>query len=1115
MPGSAIPQRDPRDSRVWDSTSRLARRSVVSDRIDRTPLLRLPRLAQLFLGPRLVKHHAKADGIGTLEHGRGGRAARIAVDAVRRPNSSAFILTGINSCAVVLRQAFSMNVTANLRSLVLCVLCRLALVAAPALLSAQVPEWIWHDAAGATPEAGEVRCFRKTFNAPAKTQRAEIIAAGDDEVTVFLNGKEVVHGTDWRRPVKADVSHLLRDGPNVLAARGKNGEAGAAAILVRLEYRTENNFGVYVTSDKSWLSSAAETAGWETLEFAAKDWKPAVSLGTVGVAPWGNVLGKPTATPAEAITALPGFKVELLKSADEGEGSWICLTVDDQGRLIISPEKDQAPLLRLTLTPQGQVAKTETIPAPVRAAMGLLYAHESLYLNGHGPKGVGLYRLIDANKNDQFDPGEVHLLKNFEGDNEHGYHAVVLGPDGMIYVMNGNHTKVPDGLAPDSPYENYAEDLLLPRLWDANGHAKGVLAPGGYVVRTDPEGKRWELLYGGFRNTYDFDFSPDGEMFTYDSDMEWDIGCPWYRPTRVLHCVIGGEYGWRSGTGKWPAYYPDSLPSVVDIGLGSPCGVKFGTKSHFPEKYRRAFFIQDWNYGKIFAVHLTPNGASYTGEFETFLSGKPLAVVDLEFGRDGAMYFIIGGWKIQSGLYRVSYAPMPVGTRSTASQHSTKRKGGDAVERVPTSAEETDAAEARALRRKLESFHGRKDPAAIDLAWPHLDSPDRWLRFAARVAVESQDVPLWQDRALAEERTNGSLTALLALARKGQSNLQVDLLQSLCRLAGRSLTEAQTLEALRVLQLCFIRMGRPDYEVATAVARELSGFYPALTENVNRELCQLLVYLDAPDAITKTLALLSAAPTQQEQMHYACILRNAKTGWTLDQRRAYFSWFNKALREYTGGNSFKPYLVNIRNDAVATLKDAERAELAAILEDRKPAAIPPLAPRPLVKEWKFEDLEPALADATRGRSFAKGKEAFHAAQCLHCHRLAGEGGAVGPDLTGVSGRFNRRDLLDHILNPSKIISDRYQSYTITLRNGDDVSGYIVDESDGKLTVLTDPLADRRTVVFQKDIASRDVANLSVMPEGLLNLLTQGEILDLLAYLEADGRPDHAVFTAGR
>jgi hypothetical protein len=82
------------------------------------------------------------------------------------------------------------------------------------------------------------------------------------------------------------------------------------------------------------------------------------------------------------------------------------------------------------------------------------------------------------------------------------------------------------------------------------------------------------------------DWDRDGEMFTFDSDMEWDWGAPWYRATRVVHCVVGGEYGWRSGTGVWPAYYPDSLPPTLDVGLGSPTGVRFGAGAAFPARRR-------------------------------------------------------------------------------------------------------------------------------------------------------------------------------------------------------------------------------------------------------------------------------------------------------------------------------------------------------------------------------------------------------------------------------------------------------------------------------------------------------------------------------------------------
>src|SRR5262249_46475172 len=155
------------------------------------------------------------------------------------------------------------------------------------------------------------------------------------------------------------------------------------------------------------------------------------------------------------------------------------------------------------------------------------------------------------------------------------------------------------------------------------------------------------------RNVYAFDFSPDGELFAFDSDMEWDWGTAWYRPIRILHCVSGGEYGWKDGTRTWPDYYPDSLPPVVNVGIGSPTGVGFAHRSAFPERYRRALFVLDWSYGRILTIDLKPMGASFRGEWQPFLRGTPLNLTDLDFGPDGALYFITGGRSTQSGLYRV------------------------------------------------------------------------------------------------------------------------------------------------------------------------------------------------------------------------------------------------------------------------------------------------------------------------------------------------------------------------------------------------------------------------------------------------------------------------------
>ncbi len=944
--------------------------------------------------------------------------------------------------------------------------------------TAQVPEWIWHD--GHATE-NQTCFFRKTFSCGFKPAKAELRCTADDEMSVFLNGKSVAVITNWQEPVMMEVGDRIHMGENVFTIRAKNLKS-AAGVVLKLEMRTPNGSPVFVLTDKTWLCSTNEA-------IAVEKWRPSASLGQLGMEPWGEALGKPTATLAESLILPPGFKAELLKSAGRHEGSWICMTMDDQGRFIISPEKMEFPLLRITVSKGGEVVKTEAIAAPMRGAMGLCYGFGSLYVNGHGPKGVGLYRLTDKNHNDQFEPNEITLLKNFDGENEHGYHAVAFGPDKKLYVMNGNHTKVPPGIDLNSPHRNYQEDLLLPRLWDPNGHAKGILAPGGYVLQTDRDGKKWDLICGGFRNTYDFDFNPDGEMFTFDSDMEWDVGAPWYRPTRINHIVSGGEYGWRSGSGKWPVYDHDSLPSNLDVGLSSPTGVRFGTKSNFPKKYKDALFAADWAYGKIFAVHLQPEGASYGGTFETFISGKPLNVTHLEFGPDGAMYFIIGGWKTQSGLYRVSYVGEPDKPKMISPEETRLAQ---------------QASEQRKIRHKLESFHGQKNSAAVDQAWPYLANPDRWLRYAARVAIESQSVSGWQKRALAETNTEAALTALLALSRCGDKKLQPEILSRLQNLLVASENEAQTLELLRDFEVCFTRMGKPEAATVKRIADVLSPGFPHKSLNISRELCQLLVYLDSPDVLTKTITLLGSAPTQEEQMFYAFTLRNVTNGWTMAERKTYFMWFNKALAEYKGGNSFDKYLVNIRKEAAGRLSADDHTALAAIIDAIRPSQTAALSPRKFVREWTLGDLSSGLAAAGKGRSPAKGREIFAAAQCILCHRIGGVGGVVGPDLTGVSGRFSRRDLIDNILSPSKIISDRYQRYNIFTRDGEQTSGFIVEEDDRKIVVMVDPLNGKSVEVNKSEIQSRMVSKVSLMPEGLLNILSKDEILDLIEFLESDG-----------
>jgi putative heme-binding domain-containing protein len=823
------------------------------------------------------------------------------------------------------------------------------------------------------------------------------------------------------------------------------------------------------------------------------------------------------ATAVDKLATLTGFKIELLRSAQVGEGSWVSMAVDSKGRLFISPQEGVSNILRVTLTKEGQVEKVEKIALPVGSAMGLLYAFDSLYVNGRGPDGLGLYRLRDTTGSDQFN--ELKFLRKIEGAaGEHGSHGIVLGPDKMLYLVNGNFTKLPQDLAPTSPHRNYADDLLLGRMEDGNGFGAGNKPPGGHILRLDPEAKTCELFAAGQRNDYDIAFNADGELFGFDSDMEWDWATPWYRPIRINHIVSGADFGFREGTGKWPNYYPDSLPTTLDIGIGSPTGVKFGTDSNFPKKYQRALYAMDWTYGRILAVHLTPEGATYRGTYENFVcpaalvrdtEKAPLNVTDLEFGRDGAMYFATGGRGTQSGLYRVSYVGPPE------------------KEAAPAAQSEQVAMAARELRHKLEAFHGKRNPAAIEFAWPHLNSTDRWIRYAARIAIESQPVSQWQNRALEEKSSNGSLSALLALARCGEASLQKELLEALERLTPDQLNPSQKLEALRVLEVCFVRMGRPDEKTVEDVLAKLGPLYPAKDPAVNRELCQLLVYLEAPDVIGKSMALFAAAPTAEEQLTYLFTLRSARMGWTLDQRKTCLAWlrrdhskdqhpaealrwFKEAGRGFGEGASYKNFSDHIRKDYIASFSEQERTELASLIAPPKLMVKVP-SDRHFVKEWKTSDLLASLDSAVGGRSFSRGKKAFEDAQCLACHRFGDEGGATGPDITAVSSRFTRRDILESILEPSKVISDQYQNITVATRNGDDITGRLVEENDRTLVLITNPLTGEKTEVRKRDVRGREVSKVSAMPEGLVNILSRDEILDMLAYIEAGGNKQHTAF----
>jgi len=738
------------------------------------------------------------------------------------------------------------------------------------------------------------------------------------------------------------------------------------------------------------------------------------------------------------VTVPDGFRVELIYAVPlDEQGSWVALTPDPTGRLITSDETGR--LYRVTLaassSTETETSKTsvELLDVPIGQVQGLVYAYDSLYvtvnnLNKTAGEDIaqenGLYRLQDTNGDDQFD--KVTLIKRLAGSGtetahgEHGPHGLQLGPDGLIYFVTGNGTKISREVSSTSPYRNWADDVLA--------HSGQVHVPGGWVARTNRDGTCWEVICGGLRNPYDIAFNLDGELFTCDADSEADKGKPWYRPTRVNHIVSAGEYGWRYDSGpwlpygKWPDHYPDSVGSVVDIGHGSPAGITFGTGARFPAKYQRALFSTDWAAAKIYAVHTQPDGASYSATLEPFLTGKALAIADVVINHDGDMYFTVGGRKTQSALYRVRY----IGNEPTGRV-------------VPV--DDKQASRARHLRRCLERFHRCEDDCAVEEAWPHLGSGDRAIRYAARVAIERQDWRLWQNFAIQEQNPTCSIQALLGLARVGSPQLRNEVFARLNQLPWEQLDELQFLDAVRAYSLAAIRMGgsRPQ-ENRLAISRLLPLFASG-SEAIRHELGQLLAYLGAPGMTRDELEI---------------------AGQTTD------------------------------------------AHAETSLKDSAPA-------RPIVRQWQLGELLPLLTQVARGRSYESGKSAYQAAQCAKCHGFGATGGTTGPDLTTVGDRFNSLYLLEALMVPSKVIADKYRNETIETEDGKVIAGHVIQEDGQRLRIRTDPFSEATIELSVERIENRIPSSTSAMPEGLVNVLTQEEVLDLIAYLRAGGDSDDEAF----
>lgn len=746
-------------------------------------------------------------------------------------------------------------------------------VGAVSSLSAQEAQWIWSPEHPRGLAAAGDCYFRRAMQLNA-VEEASITITADDSYELFVNGRKAGQGNSIRQMERYDITRLLMRGRNVISVRVNNVALGPAALAARVFIKPVDSTWLSFSTDDKWRSTLETVAGWQNITYNDSRWKPAKVYGQLGeTAPWDHR----EEVEATKTSEHSRFQVNSEFAVDEilGNevvGSLVTMAFNEFGHLIAAQEG--GPLLLIYDSDKnGVLDKTRVYCEQVQYIQGILPINGDVFVCGEGAEGPGIYHLRDQDRNGALE--KVEKVLGFKGQQgEHGAHALTLGPDGLIYCILGNHVSVDAPILEASPLKNvYEGDLVQPRFEDPGGHARGIKAPGGTLIRMEMDGSKVELVAGGLRNAFDLTFHPNGRLYVHDSDMESDVGAAWYRPTSLYQIVEGGEYGWRSGWANWPEYFVDRVPTLLETGRGSPTGATVYDHHMFPQRYHGSLFLADWSEGRILCVKLTDKGGP-AAQSEVFLQGQPLNVTDVAVGPDGHLYFCTGGRGTKGGIYRVQWR-------------------GD----VPASARELGEGIARAIKQpQLDSAWARQSIATlkkdIGSGWSDLvlgavlneGSPTKTRVRALSLMQLFGPAPTPEMLSKLAESPNESLREKAAqlLALHSDSKPALDALRRMARDKDQAVQLAALQTLLRIKQtprlddLTEILVGENRY--LTAVGRRLLELIP---ESQWRD-----QYLAAPNLrlqIQASLVLMTTQPTRENGLRVLTTMKQALDGFVSDR----------------------------------------------------------------------------------------------------------------------------------------------------------------------------------------------------------------------------------------
>lgn len=677
-------------------------------------------------------------------------------------------------------------------------------------------------------------------------------------------------------------------------------------------------------------------------------------------------------------------------------------------------------------------------------------------------------------------------------------------------------------------YFGFGENLGAEyKLIGSDGKSLSGGGEGGNIYCCNMDGKHLRRLATGFWNPFGLGFDRSGHLFAVDNDPDSRPPC------RLLHIVEGGDYGFKFRNGRkgvhpftaWNGELPGTLPMVSGTGE-APCTVLAYESGHLPDEYRGDLLVTSWGDHRLERYRLAPRGASFRAEMTTVLSGnEQFRPVGLAVAPDGSLF--MSDWVDKSyplhGKGRVwrlsakqpsmsaSQSPQPANAMLTANVGTDIRSALRSPDPFVRQAAITSAVESlsRVEAPSLAKIDNALERLGIAIAKRRSGRSERRDVIAMLLKDADPLLRLYGVIWVGEEQITEQREAIEQLLMSGATNRQLFEASLACldRLTGEAPRDARAESAGEVFTARLLRNKSASAGIRRFAIRSLRADHPVLT----MELLTKLLADEDPAIRLEAIRTMRERPEGAWWPSLRELAANERCS-ALERCEAIVSlspertWDRMLLRKLIESNVEEVNSEALRAMRATELTEDERRQIRQIADGatgpRKELAERVLVRLPPGDLPKHQDVAGWLARAAGNGSAAAGERVFYhsrAAGCFRCHEFEGRGHTVGPELSTIGQSMTRERLVQSLVDPSREIAPQFTSYTILKRDGEVLTGiHTGDEVDGRMRYVDQN--GRVFFVHPNEVERRQPSSQSIMPEGLLDQLTQQELRDLVAFL---------------